>query len=70
MPYYPNYFTQSEIILFLKHDHNQQHHNVVVVVVVVVDVVVLGITFMQGIHPHTPEKNHVPMEHCVTTILM
>jgi hypothetical protein len=25
---------------------------------------------MQGIYTYIPEKNHIPREHCVTTILM
>jgi hypothetical protein len=33
-------------------------------------IIVLGISFMQGIYTYVPEANHVPREHCVATILM
>ena len=33
-------------------------------------IIILGISFVQGIYTHIPETNHVPREHCVATILM
>ena len=33
-------------------------------------IIILGISFMQGIYTYIPEKNHVPRKHCVATILM
>jgi uncharacterized spore protein YtfJ len=32
--------------------------------IVVVDVVIVGLSFMQGIYTYIPEKIHVPREHC------
>jgi len=31
-------------------------------------IIILGISFMQGIYTYIPETNHVPREHCVATI--
>jgi type IV secretory pathway VirB2 component (pilin) len=39
-------------------------------VAVVIIIIILGISFMQGIYTYIPETNHVPREHCVATILM
>jgi hypothetical protein len=36
----------------------------------VIIIIILGISFMQGIYTYIPETNHVPREHCVATILM
>ena len=36
----------------------------------IIIVIILGISFMQGIYTYVPETNHVPREHCVATILM
>jgi hypothetical protein len=33
-------------------------------------IVILGISFMQGIYTYIPQTNHVPREHCVATILV
>jgi len=33
-------------------------------------IIILGISFMQGIYTYIPETNHVPREHRVATILM
>jgi hypothetical protein len=33
-------------------------------------IIILGISFMQGIYTYIPETDHVPREHCVATILM
>jgi hypothetical protein len=33
-------------------------------------IIIIGISFMQGIYTYIPETNHVPKEHCVATILM
>ena len=33
-------------------------------------IIILGISFMQGIYIYIPETNHVPREHCVAAILM
>jgi hypothetical protein len=33
-------------------------------------IIILAISFMQGIFTYIPETNHVPREHCVATILM
>jgi hypothetical protein len=30
-------------------------------------VIILGISFMQGIYTYIPETNHFPIEHCVAT---
>jgi len=38
--------------------------------VIIIIIIILGISFMQGIYTYIPEKNHVPREHCVATILM
>ena len=36
----------------------------------IVIIIILGISFMQGIYSYIPETNHVPRQHCVATILM
>jgi len=33
-------------------------------------IIILGISFMQGIYTYIPETNHVHREHCVATILV
>ena len=33
-------------------------------------IIILGISFMQGIYTYIRETNYVPREHCVATILM
>jgi hypothetical protein len=33
-------------------------------------IIILGISFMQGIYTYIPETNYVPREHCVVTILI
>ena len=33
-------------------------------------IIILGISFMQGVYTYIPETNHVPREHRVATILM
>ena len=38
--------------------------------IAIVIIIILGISFMQGVYTYIPETNHVPREHCVTTILM
>ena len=42
----------------------------IIIIIIIIIIIVLGISFMQGTYTHIPEKNHVPMEHCVATILM
>jgi hypothetical protein len=42
----------------------------IVVVTRIIIIIILGISFMQGIYTYIPETNHVPREHCVATILM
>jgi hypothetical protein len=42
----------------------------VYVIIIIIIFIILGISFMQGIYTHIPEKNHVPREHCVAAILM
>ena len=37
---------------------------------VIVTIIILGISFMQGIYTYIPETNHVPREHCVAAILV
>jgi hypothetical protein len=37
---------------------------------IIIIIILLGISFMQGIYTYIPETNHVPREHCVATILM
>jgi hypothetical protein len=46
---------------------NYKQGNLVTISIVII---ILGISFMQGIYTYIPETNHVPMEHCVATILM
>jgi len=43
-------------------------HNFVVLYMPLI--IIIGISFMQGIYTYIPETNHVPREHCVATILM
>jgi hypothetical protein len=38
--------------------------------IIIIIIIILGISFMQGIYTHIPETNHVPREHRVVTILM
>jgi hypothetical protein len=38
--------------------------------IIIIIIIILGISFMQGIYSHIRETNHVPREHCVATILM
>ena len=36
----------------------------------IIIIIILGISFMQGIYTYILETNHVPREHCVATILV
>ena len=36
----------------------------------IIIIIIIGISFMQGIYTYIPETNHVPREHCVAAILM
>jgi hypothetical protein len=38
--------------------------------IIIIIIVILGISFIQGIYTYISETNHVPREHCVATILM
>jgi hypothetical protein len=38
--------------------------------IIIIIIIILDISFMQGIYTYIPETNHVPREHCVATILM
>ena len=38
--------------------------------IIIIIIIILGISFMQGIHTYILETNHVPREQCVATILM
>jgi hypothetical protein len=38
--------------------------------IIIIIIIILGISFMQGIYTYIPETNHAPREHCVETILM
>jgi hypothetical protein len=38
--------------------------------VIIIIIIIIGISFMQGIYTYIPETNHVPREHRVATILM
>jgi type IV secretory pathway VirB2 component (pilin) len=38
--------------------------------IIIIIIIILGISAMQGIYTYISETNHVPREHCVTTILM
>jgi hypothetical protein len=40
------------------------------IIIIIIIIIILGISSMQGIYTYIPEINHVPMEHCVATILM
>jgi hypothetical protein len=44
--------------------------NVIVITIIIIVIIILGISFMQSIYTYIPEKNHVPKEHRVATILM
>jgi len=37
---------------------------------IIINIIILGISFIQGIYTYIPETNHVPTEYCVATILM
>ena len=39
-------------------------------IIIIIIIIILGISFMQGIYTYIPETNYVPREHCVATILM
>jgi hypothetical protein len=39
-------------------------------VYIIIIIIILGISFMQGIYTYIPETNHVRREYCVATILM
>jgi len=39
-------------------------------IMIIIIIIILGISFMQGINTYIPETNRVPREHCVATILM
>jgi len=39
-------------------------------IIIITIIIILGISFTQGIYTYIPETNHVPREHCVATILM
>ena len=39
-------------------------------IIIIIIIITLGISFMQGIYTYIPETNHIPKEHCVSTILM
>ena len=38
--------------------------------IIIIIIIILGISFMQGIYTYIPETNRIPREHCVATILM
>jgi hypothetical protein len=40
------------------------------VFIIIIIIIILGISFMQGIYTHIPETNPVTREHCVAAILM
>jgi phosphoribosyl 1,2-cyclic phosphodiesterase len=44
-----------------------ERHNVCLYIIIII---ILGISFMQGIYTYIPETNHFPREHFVITILM
>jgi hypothetical protein len=50
--------------------HSPSKVNVSFATIIIVIIVILSISFVQGIYTHIPETNHVPGEHCVSTILM
>jgi hypothetical protein len=37
---------------------------------IIIIIIILGISFVQRIYTYIPEKNHVPREYFVATILM
>jgi len=41
-----------------------------IIIITIIIIIILGISFMQGIYTYIPETNHVPREHRVATILM
>ena len=45
-------------------------HSVGLLCFIIIIIIILGISFMQGIYTYIPETNHVPREHCVAAILM
>jgi len=38
--------------------------------IIIIVIIILGISFMQGIHTYIPETNHVPRKHFVAAILV
>jgi hypothetical protein len=38
--------------------------------IITIIIIIISISFMQGIYTYIPETNHVPRKHCVATILM
>jgi len=38
--------------------------------IIIIIIIILRISFMQGIYTYVPGTNHVPREHCVATSLM
>jgi hypothetical protein len=43
---------------------------IIVIIIIIIIIIIIGISFLQGNYTYIPEKNHVPWEHCVATILM
>ena len=41
-----------------------------IIIIIIINIIIFGISFMQGIYTYIPETNHVPRERCVPTILM
>jgi hypothetical protein len=41
-----------------------------IIIITIIIIIILDISFMQGIYTNIPETNHVPREHCVATILV
>ena len=39
-------------------------------IIIIIIIIILGISFMQGIYTYIPETNHVPREQCVAAILV
>jgi hypothetical protein len=38
--------------------------------IIIIIIIILGISFMQGIYTYIPETNHARSEHCVAAILV
>jgi hypothetical protein len=59
---------QLAIALFTWHINRREQNRIIIRKIIII--IILGISFMQGIYTYIPEANHVPREHRVAAILM